>query len=247
MGNSACEKGRGEGRENGCEEGRFQEPTEGDFREGWESTLQCRGYDSIPGRGTKIPQAMEQLSPRATTTEPTRHRKRSCTIQPRPCLLQPRSDAAQEKSSKKPIKLKTETPNAGKTPQTVKEWNASLQEERPCCPLDVKVRRRPRSSKSTGDIQLMRQRASQDPQRVQELKGSLSTLACMSSQIHLFCRGQKRSRGTTLHPWNTPLHRGQREKCNNGSDSGKIHVWKHNVIINSTDYIKASHWNGKTF
>ena len=239
-------EGQRGGKGDGCE-GKLSSTTERDFCEGWESALQCRGYDAIPGQGTKIPQATEQLSPCAATTEPACHKKGSREMQQRPCLLQPRSGAAKKKSNKTLIKLKTETPNAGKVSKTGKELNASLREERPCRPLDVKVLRCHGSSKSTGDIQLVRQRASQDRQRVQELKGSLSTLACMNSQIHLFCRGQKRPRGKTLHPWNTALRRGKREKCNNGSDSGKISVWKHNVIINSTDYIKASHWNGKTF
>ena len=37
---------------------------------GWESTCQCRGYGFDPWSG-KIPHAVEQLSPWATTTEPT--------------------------------------------------------------------------------------------------------------------------------------------------------------------------------
>ena len=71
------------------------------------------------------------------------------------------------------------------------ELDASLREDRPCCPLDVKVHRCHGSSESTGDIQLMRQRARQDHQRVHELKGSLTTPASMSSQTYLFAEGQR--------------------------------------------------------
>ena len=37
---------------------------------------------SVAGRGTKIPQAAGQQSPRAATTEPTHHSYRACTPQP---------------------------------------------------------------------------------------------------------------------------------------------------------------------
>ena len=36
---------------------------------GWESTCQCRGHEFEPWSG-KIPHAVEQLGPCATTTEP---------------------------------------------------------------------------------------------------------------------------------------------------------------------------------
>ena len=48
----------------------FIKSTSGDFPGGPESTCQCRGQGSIPDVGTKIPRAVGQLSPRATTTEP---------------------------------------------------------------------------------------------------------------------------------------------------------------------------------
>ena len=35
--------------------------------------FQCEGTGLIPGQGTKIPHAVEQLSPRAVTTEPALH------------------------------------------------------------------------------------------------------------------------------------------------------------------------------
>ena len=41
------------------------------WRSGWESACQCRGHGFEPWSG-KIPHAMEQLGPRATTTEPAR-------------------------------------------------------------------------------------------------------------------------------------------------------------------------------
>ena len=43
----------------------------------------CNAEDasSIPGRGTKIPHAVGQLSPRATTTELACHNKRAHTLQ----------------------------------------------------------------------------------------------------------------------------------------------------------------------
>ena len=45
--------------------------------------LPCNVGDmgSNPGRGTKIPHAVEQLSLHTTTTEPTRHNERSCMMQ----------------------------------------------------------------------------------------------------------------------------------------------------------------------
>ena len=50
---------------------------------------------SIPGGGTKIPCATGQLSPCATTREkPTRPNRRSCMLQRRSCVPQPRPDAA---------------------------------------------------------------------------------------------------------------------------------------------------------
>ena len=42
------------------------------WRSGWETACQCRGHGFDPWSG-KIPQAAEQLSPWATTTEPTCH------------------------------------------------------------------------------------------------------------------------------------------------------------------------------
>ena len=66
--------------------------------------LPCNAGDasSIPGRGTKIPHAVEQLSPRATTTEAERHNGRvqpvRCnedpTRQRRSCVPQPSPGAA---------------------------------------------------------------------------------------------------------------------------------------------------------
>ena len=41
------------------------------WRSGWESTCQCRGHGFEPWSG-KIPHAVEQLGPWATTTEPAR-------------------------------------------------------------------------------------------------------------------------------------------------------------------------------
>ena len=41
------------------------------WRSGWESACQCRGHGFEPWSG-KIPHAMEQLGPWATTTEPVR-------------------------------------------------------------------------------------------------------------------------------------------------------------------------------
>ena len=55
---------------------------------------------SIPGQGTKLPHAAEQLSPHTAATEPMYHNqslctaKRSCMMQGRPCMLQLRSKAA---------------------------------------------------------------------------------------------------------------------------------------------------------
>lgn len=42
------------------------------------------GLGSIPARGTKIPQATEQLSPHAAATDPVHHNKKSCMKQLRP-------------------------------------------------------------------------------------------------------------------------------------------------------------------
>ena len=61
----------------------FIKSTSGDFPGGPESTCQGRGHGSIPDVGTKIPRAMGQLSPHATTTEaglwsPTRERPTHC-------------------------------------------------------------------------------------------------------------------------------------------------------------------------
>ena len=41
------------------------------WRSGWESACQCRGHGFEPWSG-KIPRAVEQLGPWATTTEPAR-------------------------------------------------------------------------------------------------------------------------------------------------------------------------------
>ena len=52
----------------------------------------ARDTGSIPGQGTKIPYATEQLSPLAATTESTHHNERSRMTQQR-CVLQLRADA----------------------------------------------------------------------------------------------------------------------------------------------------------
>ena len=46
-----------------------------------ESAFQCRDAGSIPGQGTTIPHATEQLSPGATTTELTCLNKRASVPQ----------------------------------------------------------------------------------------------------------------------------------------------------------------------
>ena len=67
--------------------------------------LSCNAEDagSIPGRGTKIPHAMGQLSLRATTREPMRHNYRAHLLwslhlnkEPVRCVLQLRPDAAKK-------------------------------------------------------------------------------------------------------------------------------------------------------
>ena len=45
----------------------------------------------IPGRGTKISHAIEQLRLHATTTEPTHHNYRVCVPLPKICMMQPSS------------------------------------------------------------------------------------------------------------------------------------------------------------
>ena len=45
----------------------------------------------IPGRGTKISHAIKQLRLHATATEPTHHNYRVCVLQPKICIMQPRS------------------------------------------------------------------------------------------------------------------------------------------------------------
>ena len=57
--------------------------------------LPCNARDagSIPGQGTKISHAMEQLNLRATTREPVHHNKRSRVTQQRSHVLQLRPDA----------------------------------------------------------------------------------------------------------------------------------------------------------
>ena len=49
--------------------------------------LLCDARDMllIPGRGTKIPRAAEQLNPRGATTEPTPGNEKSCMMQQRSC------------------------------------------------------------------------------------------------------------------------------------------------------------------
>ena len=56
-------------------------------------TLPCHPGDagSIPGQRTKISHAAEQLSPRATTRVSKCHSQRSCMMQRRSQMLQPRS------------------------------------------------------------------------------------------------------------------------------------------------------------
>ena len=49
---------------------------------------------SVPGWGTKISQAMEQLSLSTTTTNPMHLSERPCRLQQRSYLLQPRTDTA---------------------------------------------------------------------------------------------------------------------------------------------------------
>ena len=58
----------------------------------------CNAGDvgSIPGNETKIPHAVEQLSPLATTRESVSHNERSCVTQQRPHLPQVRPDTAKE-------------------------------------------------------------------------------------------------------------------------------------------------------
>ena len=58
--------------------------------------LPCNARDagSIPGRGTKISHAVEQLNRRATTREPVHHNKGSRMTQQRSHVLQLRPDAA---------------------------------------------------------------------------------------------------------------------------------------------------------
>ena len=54
-------------------------------------SLPCDAGDvgSIPGQRTKIPHAMKQLSPRATTRQSVCHEERSRVMQQRrPCMLQ---------------------------------------------------------------------------------------------------------------------------------------------------------------
>ena len=50
--------------------------------------------DQIPGWETKIPHAVEQLSPRIAIRESVHHSERSCMTQGRSCMLQLRPDAA---------------------------------------------------------------------------------------------------------------------------------------------------------
>jgi len=52
---------------------------------------------SIPGQETKIPHAVEQLSPLATTRESVSHKERSCVTQQRPHVPQVRPDTAKER------------------------------------------------------------------------------------------------------------------------------------------------------
>ena len=54
---------------------------------------------SIPGRGTKIPHASEQLSLQATATEPTLHKERSHVWQLRPNAAKKRKRNAQRTAS----------------------------------------------------------------------------------------------------------------------------------------------------
>ena len=56
----------------------------GDFLDGSViKNLSCSAKDagSVPGQGTKIPHALEQLSLGITTTEPVHHNERSCMLQ----------------------------------------------------------------------------------------------------------------------------------------------------------------------
>ena len=63
----------------------------------------ARDMESIPGPGTKIPHAVEQLSPKAPTTEPTHSEAvhgnswEVHTLQQRSLVPQLRSDAAKNK------------------------------------------------------------------------------------------------------------------------------------------------------
>ena len=62
---------------------------------------------SIPGQGTKIPHATGQLSPCPTTTESTRHSKRSHMLQQRSLMPQRRLDAIEQINK---LKKKQNTP-----------------------------------------------------------------------------------------------------------------------------------------
>ena len=62
---------------------------------------------SIPDQGTKIPHALEQLSPSAPTTEPSHSgtcvSQQICTMQQRSCMLQLKSSAASPPKRGPPI------------------------------------------------------------------------------------------------------------------------------------------------
>ena len=77
------------------------------WRSGQESTCQCRGHGFEPWSG-KIPHAVEQLSPCATTTEPALWSPRATTTEPachnywRPCAKSPCSATRQETTMRSP-------------------------------------------------------------------------------------------------------------------------------------------------
>ena len=58
------------------------------WRSGWESACQCRGHGFEPWSG-KIPHAAEQVSPRATTTEPALWSPRATLLSPRAATTEP--------------------------------------------------------------------------------------------------------------------------------------------------------------
>ena len=71
--------------------------------------LPCNDRDagSIPGCGTKIPHAVEQLSPGTTTRESLSHNERSHVMQQGLCTPQPRPDAAKEINNLKRLPSKS--------------------------------------------------------------------------------------------------------------------------------------------